>query len=130
MNKTTYGKLTDLQTKEEFDILGFDYINNYNYNINNFNFNINNHYININYINNINNINNYYYYINNNYKGIYFLPKINFNSKVLLVEFKEKESFFAKVEKVNNEHKEYTVVFTKYIKNNLEVMKLVGEKTC
>ena len=112
---TTYGKLTDLQTKEEFDILGFDNIininNNYNYNINNINYNINY-------------INDYINYINNNiYKGIYFLPKINFNSKVLLVEFKDKESFFAKVEKVNNEHKEYTVVFTKYIKNNLEVMK-------
>ena len=117
MNTTKiYGKLTNIQTKEKFDVVGFDY------NINNIN-NINyiNYYIN----NNINNYINYYY----NFIGIYFLPKtVNFNSKVLLVEFKDKESFFAKVEKVVDDHKDFTVVFTKYIKNNLEVMKLVGEK--
>ena len=116
----TYGKLTNVQTKEKFDILGFDYINN--------NYIFINIYIINNYIynnNNYNNINNNYNIINNkDVAGIYFLSKTNFNSKVLLVEFEEKDSFFAKVEKVVD-HKEFTVVFTKYIKNNLEIIKLV-----
>jgi hypothetical protein len=128
----TYGKLTNIQTKEEFDIVGFDYNINYNnFLINNININNNISNYNISNYNNYININNY---INNNISncfGIYYLPKTNFNSKVLLVEFKDKEkdSFFAKVEKVVD-HEDYTVVVTKYIKNNLEVMKVVEEKAC
>jgi hypothetical protein len=109
---TTYGKLTDIQTKETFDVVGFDY--NYTNFTNNYinNFNINNYII-----------NDYIKYINN-YFGIYYLPKTNFNSKVLLVEFNKHDSFFVKVEKVVD-HKDFTVVFTKYIKNNLEVIREV-----
>jgi hypothetical protein len=45
---------------------------------------------------------------------------------MLLVEVNKHDSFFCKVLKVVDAHKDYTIVFTKKI-NNLEVLKEVNE---